>query len=271
MRVLIVALGIVLSLSACSKKTALIPDTSSHEPVVAEASDIVELRLSPEELESYTDKDAEIWKKACSAGLVKAFNKMVNRDIIMIPADGLMPLGAAAGKYVQHGAMTEIVDEETGDMVQKFSVAARFVADMDLSGRIVALEEGRYIAGMHDVAYAMLHLALPPQMPAYAVIAEPVGEVSSHVFRLIGLAEIKQVTPYMAVASEGKNKRTGMLCTLEIMASNREIEADDLIFLLDVDVMALDAAKAQAIAAEPETVVIKPLSKDKVREPKEQK
>ena len=271
MCVLLVVLSLVLSLGACAKKAAVVPDASSHEPLIAEEKAVVELQLSPEELEQYTDRDAEIWKKACSAGLVSAFNKMINRDLVMIPSDGLVPLGASGGKYAQHGMLTRVVDEETGDTIQKFSVATRFMADMDLSGRIVVLEEGRYIAGMHDVVYAILHLALPPQMPAYAVIAEPVSELSPHVLRVIGLAEVKHVTQHIAMASKVRGKTSGMICTLDIMASNREIEPNDLVFLMDVDVMALDVASPLPAEADPETVMVRPRHVDKVQEPKEHK
>ena len=99
MRVLLVVLSLVLSLGACAKKAAVVPDASSHEPLIAEEKAVVELQLSPEELEQYTDRDAEIWKKACSTGLVSAFNKMINRDLVMIPSDGLVPLGASGGNY----------------------------------------------------------------------------------------------------------------------------------------------------------------------------
>ena len=67
MRVLLVVLSLVLFLGACAKKAAVVPDASSHELLIAEEKAVVELQLSPEELEQYTNRDAEIWKKACSA------------------------------------------------------------------------------------------------------------------------------------------------------------------------------------------------------------
>lgn len=271
MRVLPVLLSLIFFLSACAKEVTLVTDTASSEPLAVEGTDVIELRLSPEEIARYADKDAEIWAKAREAGLIKVFNKIVNRNLIMVPADGIIPLGAMAGEYGQYGTLTDVTDEETGDMVQKFSVSAGFTADMDLSGRIVVLEEDAYIAGMHDVAYAMLHRAIPQQTPAYAVIAEPAKELSSHVLRLIGLAEIKQITPHTVALPGTQQQVAGTLCTLEIMASDREIEADDRVFLLDVEVAALDPEARQAIAADPETVIVQPRHVDTIEEPKEQK
>jgi hypothetical protein len=189
----------------------------------------------------------------------------------MIPADGNIPLGAMAGDYEQYGVLTDIRDEETGDMVQKFSVEAGFTADMDLSGRIVVLEEDAYLAGMGNVAYAMLYRTVPQQELAYAVIAEPAKELSSHVLRLIGLAEVKQTTPHIIALPGTERNVTGTLCTLEVMASDREVEAGDRIFLLDVEVNALDPEARQAVAADPETVIVLPRYVDTIEEPKEQK
>jgi hypothetical protein len=60
------------------------------------------------------------------------------------------------------------------------------------------------------------------------------------------------------------------MSTLEMIVSNREIESDDRIFLLDGNVAALEPG-AILSEGEPETVVVLPPSSDKVQEPSETK
>ena len=270
MRALLVLLSAVFMLSACSKEVKVVSSGGAQEPLRVEESANVEMRFSEADLARFVDVQAEIWKAGRDAGLIKVFNKILNKDLVIVPTVGAAGTGALPGAYSQQGTLDMTGDPETGDVVQPFLVSTRFVGDLGVGGQIVSLEEGRYIGGMHDITYAMLYQAVPSSLPSYVVIAEPVGEIGSSFFRVIGMAEVKQLMQNTVALPKRDGGATGTLCSLEIVVSDREVEAGDRVFLMDVDVTALDAASAPQ-DGEPETVVVQPPQRDTVQEPKEKK
>jgi hypothetical protein len=270
MRALLVLLSAVSLLCACTKEVQVVSAPSGADSTVVEEQASVELRLSKADLLRFADVEDGIWKEARNAGLIKVGNKIINRDLIIIPTTGEASLGGSYGEYSESGLLTTESDAETGDIVQTFMISAKFAGDLSSGGQILTLEEDRFIAGSNDIAYAMLYQAVPENLPGYVVIAEPAKELGSSFLRVIGLAEVKQVKQGVVALPKEKGGATGTLCTLEMIVSNREIESDDRIFLLDVNVAALEPG-AILSEGEPETVVVLPPSSDKVQEPSETK
>ncbi|SFJ72772.1 hypothetical protein SAMN04488082_10650 [Desulfomicrobium apsheronum] len=270
MRALLVLLSAVFIFGGCSKEVKLVSANSAQEPIRVEEQATVELRLSEMDLIKYVDADTGIWTEARNAGLVKVFNKILNKDIVIVPVAGMTPLGRMDGAFTQSGLLNTQGDPETGDLVQSFLISASFVGDLSLGGQIISLEEDRYIAGMHDVLYAMLYQTTPESLPSYVAIAEPVGELGTSFYRVIGMAEIKQLMQDTVALPKEQGGATGVLCNLEIIVSDREVEAGDRIFLMNVDVAALDP-DAVIAQDEPDTVVVLPPHSDTVSEPSEQK
>ena len=270
MRALLVLLSAVFILGGCSKEVKLVSANSAQEPIRVEEQATVELRLSEMELLKYVDADTGVWTEARNAGLIKVFNKILNKNIVIVPVAGMTPLGRMDGAFTQSGLLNTQGDPETGDLVQSFLISASFVGDLSLGGQIISLEEDRYVSGMHDVLYAMLYQTTPESLPSFVAIAEPVGELGSSFYRIIGMAEIKQLMQDTVALPKERGGATGVLCNLEIIVSDREVEAGDRIFLMNVDVAALDP---DAIIAqdEPDTVVVLPPHSDTVSEPSEQK
>jgi len=271
MRALLVLLSSLVLLSACSKEVKLVSASSSQEPLRVEEQATVEMRLTKNDLAKYTDTESGIWQEARNAGLIKLCNKILNRNLLVVPVSGSTPMGTMQGEYTQSGVLNSQPDEETGDVVQNFLISASFEGDLSQGGQIIALEEDHYVAGMHDINYAMLYQAVPESLPSFVVIAEPVSELGTGFFRVVGMAEITQVKDDTVALPKEQGGLTGTLCTLEILASDREVEAGDRIFLMSVDVAALDADAVVSPDGEPETVVVLPPSSDKVQEPKEKK
>ncbi|WP_156902407.1 hypothetical protein [Desulfomicrobium escambiense] len=270
MRALLVLLSAVFLLSACAKEVQLVSTPSDIDSTVVEEQASVELRLSKADLLRFTDVEDGIWKEARTAGLIKVCNKILNKDLLLIPTPGGASLGGGFGEYTESGMLTTESDSETGDTVQTFMVSASFAGDLASGGQILTLEEDRFIAGSSDIAYAMLYQAVPESVPSHVVIAEPAKELGSSFLRVIGMAEIKQIKQGTVALPKEQGGTTGTLCTLEILVSNREIEAGDRIFLMNVDVAALEPGSTLA-EGEPETVVVMPPSSDKVQEPSETK
>jgi len=270
MRALLVLLSAVFMLSACSKDVKLVAASSTQEPIQVEDKATVELRLSEADLAKYPDQDAGIWQEARSAGLIKVFNKILNKDLVIVPIDG-GPLAAGYGSYTQSGVLNKVGDEETGDMVQSFLVSTRFSGDLGQGGQIVALEEDNYVSGMHDISYAMFYQNKPSDLPAYVAIAEPVKELGSSFFRVIGMAEVKQLMQDTVALPKEQGGATGSLCAIGIVVSDREVEAGDRIFLMNVDIAALEPGVGPGPDDEPETVTVLPPHSDTVQEPKEKK
>lgn len=270
MRALLVLLSAVFILGGCSKEVKLVSANTAQEPIRVEEQATVELRLSEMDLAKYVDADTGVWTEARNAGLVKVFNKILNKNIVIVPVAGMTPLGRMDGAFTQSGLLNTQGDPETGDLIQNFMVSTSFVGDLGLGGQIISLEEDRFIAGMHDVLYAMLYQAVPESLPSFVAIAEPVGELGTSFYRVIGMAEIKQLMQDTVALPKEQGGATGMLCNLEIIVSDREVEAGDRIFLMNVDVAALDP-DAVIAQDEPDTVVVLPPHSDTVSEPSEQK
>lgn len=271
MRALLVLLSAVFMLSACSKEVVKVVSAGgAQEPLRVEESANVEMRFSEADLARFVDVQGEIWKAGRNAGLIKVFNQILNKDLIIVPTVGAIAPGELSGSYRQQGALDMTGDAETGDVVQPFLVTARLVGDLSVGGQIVSLEEGRYISGLHDISYAMLYQTVPSSVPSGVAIAEPVGELGSGFFRIIGVAVVKQLMQDTVALPKQDGGATGTLCSLEIVVSDREVEVGDRVFLMDVDVAALDAAAAP-LDGEPETVVVQPPQRDSVQEPKEKK
>ncbi len=270
MRALLVLLSAVFLLSACAKEVQLVSTPSDIESTVVEEQASVELRFSKADLLRFTDVEEGIWKEARTAGLIKVCNKILNKDLLIIPVSGVPSLGGGFGEYTESGVLTTESDPETGDLIQSFMVSAKFSGDLALGGQILTLEEDRFISGSGEVAYAMLYQAVPDTIPGHVVIAEEAKELGKSFLRVIGMAEIKQVKQGTVALPKEQGGATGTLCTLEILVSNREIESGDRVFLMNVDVAALEPGSTLA-EGEPETVVVLPPSSDKVQEPSEKK
>lgn len=270
MRALLVLLSAVFILGGCSKEVKLVSANTAQEPIRVEEQAVVELRLSEMDLAKYVDADTGVWTEARNAGLIKVFNKIVNKNIVIVPVSGMVPLGRTEGEFTQNGVLNTQGDPETGDLIQSFLTSASFVGDLSLGGQIVSLEEDRYVAGMNDVLYAMFYQTVPEALPSYVAIAEPVGELGTSFYRLIGMAEVKQLMQDTVALPKEQGGATGTLCNLEIVVSDREVEAGDRIFLMNVNVAALDP-DAVIAQDEPETVVVLPPHSDNVSEPAEQK
>ncbi len=270
MRALLVLLSAVFMLSACSKEVKVVSASGAQEPLRVEESANVEMRFSEADLARFVDVQAEIWKAGRNAGLIKVFNQILNKDLLIVPTVGAIGPGELPGTYRQQGALDMTGDAETGDVVQSFLITTRFVGDLSVGGQIVSIEEGRYIAGLHDISYAMLYQTVPSSLPSCVAIAEPVGELGSSFFRVIGVAVVKQLMQDTVALPKQEGGATGTLCSLEIVVSDREVEAGDRVFLMDVDVAALDEGAAP-LDGEPETVVVLPPHRDTVQEPKEKK
>lgn len=270
MRALLVLLSAVFMLSACSKEVQVVSAGSNQEPLQVEEQAGVDLRFSKADLARFTDVEAGIWKEARSAGLIKVCNKILNRDLVIVPAVGMTSLSGAFGEYAQSGMLVSEGDPETGDLVQSFLITARFAGDLGQGGQILSLEEDHYIAASNDIAYAMLYQAVPDKLPSHVVIAEQIDELGSSFLRVIGMAEVKQVKQGIVALPKEQGGATGTLCTLEMLVSNREVESGDRIFLMSVDVEALEPG-AVIRDGLPETVVVQPPHSDSVQEPKEYK
>lgn len=270
MRALLVLLSAVFVLSACSKEVKVVSAPTDIESTVFEEQAVVELRLSKSDLLRYTDVDAGIWDEARNAGLIKVGNKILNRDLIIVPTSGIAALAGGFGEYSESGFLATQGDPETGDVVQNFMVTAKFSGDTSLGGQILTLEEDRFVAGSQDIAYGMLYQAVPEMLPGHVVIAETAKELGSSFLRVIGIAEVKQVKQGRVALPPEQGGATGTLCTLEILVSDREVESGDRIFLMNVDVAALEPG-AVVIDGEPETVVVVPPHSDTVQEPAEKK
>lgn len=271
MRVLLLLLSAIFMLSSCSKEVQLMATSFSQEPVVVEEKSSLELRLSPIDLAQYVDVEAGVWQKAREVGLPKVFQKLIHKNIMITSADGAMYLSSVDGEYTQHGYIAHYFDAETGDMVQNFMLTARFMGDLALGGEIITIDEDRYIAGMFDIVYAILYETIPNSLPAYVAIARPLKELGSDFYRVTAMAEVQQIEGNEIALPLDKGGAHGTLCSLEIISSGREVEAGDKIFLMSVDITALEPQETEPVADELETIVIQPPQVDTIEEPQEQK
>ncbi len=271
MRALLVVLSAVLVFSACAKDVQLVGEAGSADPVVRTEKAIVEVRLGDAELSTFDDVETGVWEKARGLGLQKVFNKMLIKDTVFVPVDGMTAMDSLDGVYIQTGVVTQDRDTETGDLVQSFGISTRFVGDLSLGGEIVTVEESNYLAGGTDTVYAMLYNNVPPTLPAYVLIAEPVTELGAGFYRMIGMGELVQTMDNMVSLPADKGGATGKLCSMEVVVSNREVEPGDMVFLMSVEMIALDPELPLPTETELDTVVVEPLHKDVVHAPKEQK
>lgn len=269
MRSLLLLVSMIFMLASCAKDVQLVESGSTKEPAKFEETAIVEVRLTDNDLGKYTDREKGIWEEARTRGLQRVFNKVLQNEMLFVPVDGLSII-ASPKPYSQFGSLAS-EDTDAADHIQKFSTTVRFVGDTKIGGQIITLEESNFISGMTDTTYGMLFSATPGALPAYVAIAQPTPEIGAGFYRLIGLAEVRQVLDNVAQMPKEDGVITGRLCTLENMVSSREVEKDDMIFLLSVDVTAL--APGASVEGEQllETVVVQPAKNFKVTEPKIQK
>lgn len=276
MRSFFVLLVALLMLGACSKKTQVISTGESRDPVRIEESSIVELMLNKEDVSQFTDRESEIWKKARRLAMTSVTNRILNRDIVLQPVEGYDVQSGGIGAVTQNGFLADLAESDTGDFIQKFKVHLSFAGDNRQGGQILVQEEHNYLAAVNDIVYAILYQAIPDDVPSYAIIAEPVDELSQNFVRIIGVAEVKQIQGSHVTVSnpEGvdgdKKSIAGTLCSLEILVSDREIESGDRIFLANTEFAALDP-QSRAGDESLETVVVQPTYSDKVQEPGEAK
>jgi hypothetical protein len=271
MRALLVLLSAVFMLSGCSKEVKPVSTTTTLEPLEIREMVKVDLLLSESDLGKYMDAEEGFWKEARKAGLIKLFNKILNRNISLVPLAGTTGIDGGYGFYSQTGVLDAQQDQETGDFAQSFVLSATFNNDLSVGGQIVSLEEGTYVAGSDQIAYAMLYQAVPQTLPAYVAIVEPIAEVGSNFYRLIGMAEVIQVTRTIFAMPKDQGGATGAMCSLEIVVSDREVEVGDRIFLMNLDVTALASDAIVTEDGEPEIVQVLPPHRDTVQEPKEKK
>ncbi|MDY0273888.1 MAG: hypothetical protein RBR42_00420 [Desulfomicrobium sp.] len=272
MRELLIVLSaaFLFLLSSCSKEVQLVTTSFAQDPVIVEEKGTIELRLSPMDLSRYVDVETGIWQEARDQGLPRVFQKLINKNIVVTPVEGTLPLGSIAGEYAQHGLVSHQLDEETGDLVQNFMMSVRFVGDLDLGGEVITIEQDRYVAGMHDVIYAIMYETIPASLPAYVAIARPLKELGSSFYQVTGVAEIQQIEGNEIALPLEKGGAMGTLCSLVVVSSGREVEPGDKIFLLSVDLTALDKEVVR-FAGDPETIIVQPPHVDTIQEPTEHK
>lgn len=271
MRTLLFLFSSIFIFAACAKEVQLVESTGASDPVVRSGKAVVEVQLTESELSLSPDRDTAVWEKARQLGLRTVFNKMLQKDTLFVPVDGMVAMDALDSGYSQAGMLTQTGDAETGDFIQGFEVSARFIGDLSVGGEIVTLEESAFVAGATDTTYAMLYNNVPPSLPAYVAIAEPVKEIGNGFYRLIGMGEVVETMENTARLPQERGGLVGRLCTVEIMVSNREVEAGDMVFLMPVHVAALDPTLPLPTESELDTVVVEPPHKDVVHAPKEQK
>lgn len=125
----------------------------------------------------------------------------------------------------------------TGDRTQKFRLNAKMVPDWKLIGKIVKLEDDRYVASRGDRCTIVPIEYCPQEPPAYFLVAQPVREMGKRMLRVIGSGKLTHATHDSRVTVDGTY--TGNIVQVELLETSEEVMKGDVVIWLQAELTAL--------------------------------
>jgi len=161
----------------------------------------------------------------------------------------------------------------TGDYTHKFRMTARLQPDWKMIGKIVQLEEERYVISREDRCIAVTIDFCPQAPPAYFLVAQPTREMGKNLLQVIGCGKLihslEDSSPVMV-----DDTYQGDLVQLELLETSEEVMKGDVIIWLQVDLTALprETKKQKPTqTGDVEEVIVEPQIRTTDKEPAETK
>ncbi|GAU09794.1 hypothetical protein DPF_2527 [Desulfoplanes formicivorans] len=159
--------------------------------------------------------------------------------------------------FVPSGRVLQTMDPQTGEYRQKATFKAVFSPEKAMAGQIIRLEDDRAIASMKDRITVRLFSTNPITTPAYFLIAEPITGHGPDFLKVIGWGKIIQSLQKPMHTAQAT---TGSLCLAQIEESSKEVQRDDIIFLLEISATAMQPVTPAVLptATGQDTVIVTP-------------
>ena len=243
-------------------------------PLTLSRESVTKIRLTEYDIAGYSSVDQAMWTEGIRAGMRDVFNEYLQLEPVFRFTEGSGGC-ADTGGVQRIGTVTFTPDPVTGDYVQRFRAAARFAPGKECAGRILSLEEDRFLAGTGDRFTAVVYGSLPAEGDGYFLVAENLEEVGAGVLQVIGSGRIIRSLGPAGYGSGSKVEPAGTLCQGELWETAREVEQGDHIFLLSTSVEALPEFATEEQGPEPaknhQEVVVEPTMEPVYQEPGESK
>ncbi len=228
----------------------------------------------------------------CTSGCESVFQKkaaekcfeLTARDILLLQPllkGSYAPVSIPDDELIRfEGEISPSTAPLTGDMVQDFQCSTAIYPHFELAGEIAGLEEERTIVARSARVFLALFRDTPPGIPAYFVIGRRTKEQDVNLISIFGSGRIIQIVDEKILKGEDSDAKI-IIAQGIVMETTREVAKDDLIFLAEMNIRAVEKPKEDAAfppapastedeirvipeVREPEPV---PMEKPEIREP----
>ncbi|MFP4168064.1 MAG: hypothetical protein ACLFSY_04350 [Desulfonatronovibrionaceae bacterium] len=278
-RKLSIILCMCLFLFACKGDKPL-PDYFGSDQPAREfvQSEEFSVTLSPEELaqekvSGEKETRAKLRETARDKGMKLVLREYVNDAYLLEGGNDDSMLSTDINYMDFSGRIDPKEAPVTGDFSQKFRVRARMTPDWKLVGKIVKLEDDRYVASYGDRCTVVPIEFFPSEEPAYFLVARPVREMNKSLLRVIGSGKlIHPATRERSVTVD--RTYTGNIVQVELLETSEEIMKGDVVIWLQAELTALPNKVAESVPTDTpdmEEVIVEPEFRETEEEPKETK
>lgn len=262
-----------LGVSGCMERAATFHFSEPvRTPLSLTRDTVSRIRLTEYDVARYDTVEQAMWAEGTRSGMRAVFNDFLQLEPVFRPVDSPGRC-VGAGEPVRQGPLMAQADPVTHDYVQKFRVSARFSPTRSCSGRILALEEDRFLAGSGDRFTAVMYGGVSEDHAGYFLVARQVQEEGGRLLQVVGSGRIVRSLGPAGFGTGSDGQEPGTLCQAELWETNREVEQGDLLFILDTSVKALPRSGPTVQPSEtgyPE-VVVEPRQEPVFDEPAEDK
>jgi len=268
---LLVVLG--LGVSGCLQQTGSFQFSGPVDaPMSLTRETMSRIRLTEYDIARYPSVEHALWAEGARVGMRKVFNEFLQLEPVFRPSElsGACPGG---GAQTRRGVLASEPDPVTGDYIQKFQVAARFTPARECSGRILALEKDRFLAGSGDRFTAVLYGDLPGENGGYFLVARQLEESENRIMQVVGSGRVVRTLGASGQGVSLPESVPGTLCQAELWETNREVEQGDAIFFLSTSMTGVRSPGPTVRASDGEypEVVVEPRQEPVYNEPTEDK
>ncbi|MFO7817553.1 MAG: hypothetical protein ACQES5_07190 [Thermodesulfobacteriota bacterium] len=233
--------------------------------------------VSPDDFKGMDRSEEEVkkllWEKAVEEGFELVGREFVKKGFMLEGGNDHSLVSGDVNFLRKQGRIDPREAPVTGDYTHEFRMTAKLQPDWKMIGKIVQLEEERYVISREDRCIAVTIDFCPQEPPAYFLVAQPTREMGKNLLQVIGCGKLihslEDSSPVMVDSTY-----QGKLVQLELLETSEEVMKGDVIIWLQVEITALPQAteKQKPTATEDvEEVVVEPEIRATNNEPAETK
>ncbi len=202
---------------------------------------VFQVSLVPEELNRFSSPEKAFWTAASDECLRICARKIMSIEpLVRAERRGSERLEKVF--WNAQGAIVPQASALTEEKFHEFSCTIKILAEWDMSGKVLPLEQEMTVAAAGDFLNLFLFGNYLKNPPAYFFLGRKTEKQDFNLIRIFGSGKILQVLGEDAQLA-GDREETGVLAKGKIMETRHEVIPGDLIFLARMELAAENEEK----------------------------